>query len=43
MVLSFLGGAIMEYGTTAMMPIITGNINVGVFLLHFSAFKKASR
>ena len=41
MVSSFMGGAIMEFGTPALMAIITGGINVGAFLLHFGAFKKA--
>ena len=41
MVSSFLGGAIMEYGTPLLMAIITGGINVVAFLLHFGAFKKA--
>ena len=40
MISSFMGGAIMEYGTPAMMAIITGSINVLAFLLHFKAFGK---
>ena len=41
MVSSFMGGAIMEYGTPAMMAFITSGINILAFLLHFGAFKRA--